>query len=64
MNQLYYCDNLSVLRERIADESKEQRRTERRAFYLRHRDRLLREMKEYRHNKRDREKAAAYQRCY
>jgi hypothetical protein len=44
--------------------TKEQRRSERRAFYLRHRERLLREMKEYRDNKLDKEKAAAYQRSY
>jgi hypothetical protein len=44
--------------------TKEQRRSERRAFYLRHRERLLREMKEYRDNKRDKEKVTAYQRSY
>src|SRR6266536_6031282 len=44
--------------------TKEQRRPHRRAFYLRHRERLLREMKEYRDNKLDKEKAAAYQRSY
>jgi len=44
--------------------SKEQRRGERRLFYLRHRELLLHEMKEYRDNKRDNEKAAAYQRSY
>ena len=41
-----------------AKRTKEQRRAERRAFYLRHRERLLREMKEYRDHKRDRMKAA------
>ena len=44
--------------------TKEQRRPHRRAFYLRHRQRLLREMKEYRDHKRDRTKAAEYQRNY
>jgi|SRR5437660_5756549 len=44
--------------------TKEQRRSGRRAFYLRHRERLLREMKEYRETKRDKGKAAAYQRSY
>ena len=44
--------------------TKEQRRPHRRAFYLRHRERLLREMKEYRDYKRDRTKAAEYQRTY
>src|SRR5438067_1341569 len=47
-----------------AKRTKEQRRAGRRAFYLRHRERLLREMKEYRDHKRDRTKAAAYQRSY
>jgi len=48
----------------VAKRTKEQRRAERRAFYLRHRERLLREMKEYRDHKLDRMKAAAYQRSY
>ena len=48
----------------MAKRTKEQRRAERRAFYLRHRERLLREMKEYRNHRLDRMKAAAYQRSY
>jgi len=44
--------------------TKEQRRPHRRASYLHHRQRLLREMKEYRDHKRDRTKAAEYQRTY
>ena len=48
----------------MAKRTKEQRRAERRAFYLRHRERLLREMKEYRDHKLDRMKAVAYQRSY
>ena len=44
--------------------TKEQRRIGRRAFYLRHRERLLREMKDYRDLKLDKMKAAAYQRSY
>ncbi len=48
----------------MAKRTKEQRRAERRAFYLRHRERLLREMKAYRDHKLDRMKAAAYQRSY
>src|SRR5882724_11153282 len=57
----YCADNAHPPRKR---RTKEQRRPHRRAFYLRHRERLLREMKEYRDYERDRTKATEYQRTY